>query len=225
MGTIEDLETLIPALRTEQIIVAIPGANAFEMRRIFDICASKNVEIKTLPAISDLIDGRVLMHQIRDIDVKDLLGRRTVEIDISQLSRMLRDKRILVTGASGSIGSELCRQISHFGPSQLIMFDISESSLFFLEEEIKKSGSKSKSVLGDIRDKDHVRSVFSQFSPEVVFHAAAYKHVPMMEENPIAAVSVNVAGSKILADLAAEFEVTSFVMVSTDKAVNPANVL
>jgi FlaA1/EpsC-like NDP-sugar epimerase len=208
-----------------QVIVAIPGATGREMRRIVDICAELNVDIKTLPGMSDLIDGRVTVQQIRDVDVRDLLGRRTIDLDIQQLSGMLSDHRILVTGAAGSIGSELCRQIAKYNPSQLVMVDAAESPLFFLDAEMQSLSGAARSLVADIRDRDLMRSLFAQVRPQVVFHAAAYKHVSMMENNPYGAVNVNVLGTKVLADVAADFEVETFVMISTDKAVHPTNVM
>ena len=225
LGTLYDLETLVPAMAVKQVIVAIPGATGREMRRIVDICAELNVDIKTLPGMSDLIDGRVTVQQIRDVDVRDLLGRRTIDLDIQQLSGMLSDHRILVTGAAGSIGSELCRQIAKYNPSQLVMVDAAESPLFFLDAEMQSLSGTARSLVADIRDRDLMRSLFAQVRPQVVFHAAAYKHVSMMENNPYGAVNVNVLGTKVLADVAADFEVETFVMISTDKAVHPTNVM
>jgi FlaA1/EpsC-like NDP-sugar epimerase len=225
LGTLHDLETLVPAMSVKQVIVAIPGATGREMRRIVDICAELNVDIKTLPGMSDLIDGRVTVQQIRDVDVKDLLGRRTIDLDIQQLSGMLSGHSILVTGAAGSIGSELCRQIAKYNPSQLLMVDVAESPLFFLDAEMRNLSSVASSLVADIRNRYLMRSLFAQVRPQVVFHAAAYKHVSMMENNPYGAVNVNVLGTKVLADVAAEFEVETFVMISTDKAVHPTNVM
>ena len=225
LGTLYDLQTLVPALEVKQVIVAIPGATGREMRRIVDICAELCVVIKTLPGMSDLIDGRVTVQQIRDVDVRDLLGRRAIDLDIEQLSGMLSDHRIMVTGAAGSIGSELCRQIAKFNPSQLVMVDVAESPLFFLDGEMQGLSGTTRSLVADIRNKGLMRSLFAQVRPQVVFHAAAYKHVSMMENNPYGAVNVNVFGTKVLADVAAEFEVETFVMISTDKAVHPTNVM
>jgi len=225
IGTVDDLETLVPAMLVKQVIVAIPGATGRQMRRIVEICAGLKVDIKTLPGMSDLIDGRVTVKQIRDLDVRDLLGRRTIDLDIGQLSGMLSDHCILVTGAAGSIGSELCRQIAKFNPSQIVMIDVAESPLFFLDAEMQSLMGAARSVVGDIRDRELMRSLFAQVRPQVVFHAAAYKHVSMMEKNPYGAVNVNVLGTKVLADVAAEFDVETFVMISTDKAVHPTNVM
>ena len=225
LGTIDDLESLVSTMEVEQIVVAIPGATSREMRRIVDVSAPLDVRIRTLPGISDLIDGRVSVQQIRDIDVRDLLGRRTIDLDVAQLSKMLKDQRILVTGAAGSIGSELCRQISKFEPAQLVMFDVAESPLFFVNNEVEMLLENTRAVVGDVCDEGLLRSVFSQYRPHIVFHAAAYKHVSMMETNPFSAVNVNIRGTKILADTAVEFDVGTFVMISTDKAVHPTNMM
>ncbi len=225
IGIVSELGSLVAEMEVEQIIVAIPGATSLEMRRIVDTCASLNVQIKTLPGISDLIDGRASVQQIRDIDVRDLLGRRTIDLDVAELSRMLKDQRILVTGAAGSIGRELCRQISKFEPSQLIMFDVAESPLFFAQGEVRSLLENTHVVVGDVRDEGVLRSIFAKYRPHIVFHAAAYKHVSMMEKNPFSAVDVNIRGTKIVSDISAEFGVRTFVMISTDKAVNPTNVM
>ena len=225
LGKISDLGGSMASASVEKVIVAIPGATGREMRRIVDHCNDCKVRVQTVPGISDLIDGRISIQQIRDVDVRDLLGRGAVELDTANISNYLQGKRVLVTGAAGSIGSELCRQIAKYSPQALILFDIAETPLFFLENELMGTVEQLKPVIGDVRDESFVEHVFETCEPEIVFHAAAYKHVPMMELHPRAAVDVNMKGTKIIADAAAKHHAASFVMISTDKAVRPTNVM
>jgi FlaA1/EpsC-like NDP-sugar epimerase len=225
LGAISTLERIIAAEPVERVIVAIPGATGREMRRIVEFCNDCKVRIQTLPGIADLIDGRVSIQQVRDVHVRDLLGRRAVELDIVHIGGYLAGKRILVTGAAGSIGSELCRQIVKYSPKELVLFDIAESPLFFLDNELKGTIERLTPIIGDVRDESLVDHVFKTIEPEIVFHAAAYKHVPMMELHPRAAVDVNMKGTKVVADAADQHHALSFVMISTDKAVRPTNVM
>jgi FlaA1/EpsC-like NDP-sugar epimerase len=176
--------------------------------------------------MKEMLSGAVSGH-VRDIQLEDLLGREPAVLQKDKISRYLKGKRVLITGAGGSIGSELCRQASQFGPACLVLFDNAETPLFNVEQEISKHfpDIPLRAIIGDVRDRDRVNSVFDEVLPEVVFHAAAYKHVPMMEHNPAEAVNNNIYGSKVLADAADAFGVQHFVMVSTDKAVNPTNVM
>jgi len=225
-GGIESIPELAANNEIEQIIIAIPGAGGREMRRIVDYCTPAGVPVNTLPAYSDLIEGRVSVEQVRQVDVNDLLGRGSVTLDVKELASYLGGKRVLVTGAAGSIGSELCRQICRHGPRELVVLDVAESPLFFLDRELRESFELLiQPVIASVRDAAAVKAVFQQYSPDIVFHAAAYKHVPLMEQHPQEAVSVNVLGTKIVADMANEFSAESFVMVSTDKAVNPTNIM
>ena len=226
LGKLEEVLPIVTKKSVSQLIVAIPGASSREMRRIIDLCAPSGIVVKTLPAMSDLIDGKVTIQQIQEVDVKDLLGRRTIDLDVTRIDDLITGKTILVTGAAGSIGSELCRQIEKFAPAKLVMFDSAESPLFFLDREFTNSNvTEIVPVIGNVRQREAVIEVFRLHKPQIVFHAAAYKHVPLMENHPDAAVSVNVLGSKTVADAAHEFKAEAFVMVSTDKAVNPTNVM
>lgn len=225
LGTISDLQSIIASAPVEKVIVAIPGATGREMRRIVDYCNDCKVRVQTLPGISDLIDGRISIQQIRDVDVRDLLGRGAVELDTAHIADYLQGKSVLVTGAAGSIGAELCRQIVKYSPQELILFDIAESPLFLLENELKGTVERLTPIIGDVRDESFVDHVFKTCEPEIVFHAAAYKHVPMMELHPRAAVDVNMKGTRIIADAASRYHTLSFVMISTDKAVRPTNVM
>lgn len=226
LGRIDDLRAVAQDFEVNRIIVAIPGASGREMRRIVDLCSSTGLKVQTLPGLSDLIDGKVTVQQIRDVDVRDLLGRRAINLDSQGLESFIGGKCVLVTGAAGSIGSELCRQIIRFNPAKIVLFDSSESPLFFLDRELKDQLKvEVVPVIGNVRHRHSLEQLFKEYQPQVVFHAAAYKHVPLMENQPDSAVSVNVLGTKVLADMSEKFGVDSFVMVSTDKAVNPTSVM
>ncbi|KAF0220648.1 MAG: polysaccharide biosynthesis protein [Geobacteraceae bacterium] len=227
LGDVGHLKGLVRKYRIEEIIVAIPSAQGKMLRRIIGCCEKAKVHVKTLPCISDIIDGKISVSQIKDVDIEDLLGREAVVLDEKGISRYLTGKKILITGAAGSIGSEICRQVARFNPAKIILFDSAETPLFYVEKELvdKYPELPLIPVIGDIRNSARVEMVFDQFMPEVVFHAAAYKHVPMMEYNPVEAVANNIGGTRTLADAAHRFGVRNFVMISTDKAVNPTNVM
>ena len=227
LGCQTDLADICREYDIEEVIIAIPSATGRQLRCIIDSCRNARVTFKTLPGVGELIDGRVTVQQIKDVALEDLLGREPVTLDEEAIRSYLKGKRILVTGAAGSIGSEICRQIAPFQPERIILFDKAETPMFFLERELRQRfpDLPLSPVIGDIRHRTHTTSVFDEYRPEVVFHAAAYKHVPMMEANPDAAANNNVRGTKILADAAHSFGVHRFVMISTDKAVNPTNVM
>jgi FlaA1/EpsC-like NDP-sugar epimerase len=205
---------------------ALPGARR---NQIVDQCLQQNLQVKVVPPVSNWIQGELSTKQIKAVRIEDLLEREPIMLDSENVSRELKGKRVLVTGAAGSIGSEIVRQCLHYNPEQVILLDQAESALYELELELK---SKFKSfndlascVIGDVRDYRRMRRIYDVFKPDIVFHAAAYKHVPLMEDNPYEAVGVNILGTKNIADLAVEFKAEKFVMVSTDKAVNPTNVM
>jgi len=225
LGPIDELANFnIPF---DEIIICLPTATNVEMRRIIAICKSVGKPYRTLPAYSELIDGKVSMKSVREVSMVDLLGRKEVELDRSSISQYIYGKRVLVTGAGGSIGSELVRNCLTFDPDLLILLDQSEHNLFKIERECE--GSKHpvsfQPILGDIRDKTLLQRVFSSFNPDVVFHAAAYKHVPMQEDHPWEAILTNIQGTLNLIDSSEEYNVNRFVLVSTDKAVNPTNIM
>ncbi|RNC68933.1 MAG: polysaccharide biosynthesis protein [Desulfuromonadales bacterium] len=227
VGTTHNLSVLVRDHNVEDVIIANPSISGKGVREIVKACEHCNVRFKILPSIRDLIGGDITVSQIKDVDIEDLLGRETVTLDEQAIGAYLTGKRVLVTGAAGSIGSEICRQVARFKPAKVVLFDAAETPLFFLEKELMESHPNLRliPVIGDIRNQERVEMVFDEFMPEVVFHAAAYKHVPMMEYNPVEAVSNNIGGTKVIADTAHRFSVRNFVMISTDKAVNPTNIM
>ena len=225
LGPIDELANFnIPF---DEIIICLPTATNVEMRRIIAICKSVGKPYRTLPAYSELIDGKVSMKSVREVSMVDLLGRKEVELDRSSISQYIYGKRVLVTGAGGSIGSELVRNCLTFDPDLLILLDQSEHNLFKIERECEDSKHpvSFQPILGDIRDKTLLHRVFSSFNPDVVFHAAAYKHVPMQEDHPWEAILTNIQGTLNLIDSSEDYNVNRFVLVSTDKAVNPTNIM
>lgn len=211
----------------DEIIIAIPSANKKAIQEIVNECNKTRCKMKTLPGISDLINEKVTISKLRDVDIEDLLGREAVQVNLKEISGYLEGKIVLVTGGGGSIGSELCRQIARFRPRKLIALDIYENSVFELSNEIKSAHPNLEFdvVITSVRSRQRMRDVFVKYKPHVVFHAAAHKHVPLMEGNPKDAVLNNIVGTKNMVDLADEYAVENFVMISTDKAVNPTNVM
>ncbi len=227
LGNTRDICKVAKECNVDEVIVALPSATGKAMRRIVNTCKRAEVKFKTLPFIGDLIDGSVSISQIRDVNIEDLLGREAINLDMSLIGRELANKVIMVTGAAGSIGSELVRQMGRFNPKKVILFERGENDLYHFEIELSKKVWNTKFVpfVGDVRDHERVRECMEIYRPSYIFHAAAYKHVPMMEANPAEAVKNNVFGTKILVDLAAELNVEKFVLISTDKAVRPTNVM
>ena len=227
LGKQEKIDRICQRQGIDEVIIALPSATGKEIRQVVERCLAAKVKFKTLPGVGDLIDGRVSVQSIREVSLDDLLGREPVSLEVDKIRGYLAGKRVLVTGAGGSIGSEICRQVARFGPQKIILFDNAETPLFFIEQELLKAAPDIRLVpiIGDIRFRARVEAIFDEFMPEVVFHAAAYKHVPMMEHNPAEAANNNVRGTKILADAADAFGAKHFVMISTDKAVNPTNVM
>lgn len=227
LGATADIARICREQEVEEIIIAMPSATRKELKRVVDLCAGTKLKFQSLPGVGDLIDGRVTVNQIRPVDINDLLGREQVELDTDALRRFLRDRRVLITGAGGSIGSELCRQVCNYGPSQLILVEQAENPLFEIEGELREKYPQVtvESRVCDIYDRDRVVQVWQQARPEVVIHAAAHKHVPLMEGNPAEAVKNNVLGTRNVADASCCFGVEEFVLISTDKAVNPSSVM
>jgi FlaA1/EpsC-like NDP-sugar epimerase len=226
-GDRDDIRRVAEKFDVDEIIVAIPSAPKREISDIITKAADTGAKIQILPSMMDLIDGNVSVSALRNLDLEDLLGRDPVELDIEGISGYLRDRVILVTGGGGSIGSELCRQIAGYGPSKLVALDIYENTVFELENELSLSFSELdfEPIIASVTDETRMHRVFETHRPNVVFHAAAHKHVPLMEFNPEEAIVNNVLGTKVVVDLAREFGADKFVMISTDKAVNPKNVM
>ena len=227
LGTTKQLKSLIVANEVEEVVIAMPSADGKTIRSIIDNCKNANVTFKTLPSIGDMINGTLTISQIKNVEIEDLLGRDPVMLDRDGIGSYLTGKRVLVTGAGGSIGSEICRQIAKFKPSKLILLEQAETALYEIEKELVTRFPELRilPLMADVRDREKIFAAFDQFAPEVVFHAAAYKHVPMMEYNPTQAVLNNVFGSRNVADAAHTCKIRNMVMISTDKAVNPTNVM
>jgi FlaA1/EpsC-like NDP-sugar epimerase len=227
LGKIETLVNIIEEYGVDEILIAIPSTSAKNMRRIVDLCKTSDTKFKTIPGMSELINGHLTISSIREVAYRDLLGRKTIKLDNQEIGDYLTNKTILVTGAGGSIGSELCRQICKFKPEKVVLFERSEPALYEIELELRKNYPYIDVIptLADIQNKNHINRVFNNHNPEIVFHAAAYKHVPMMELHPWMAVSNNIVGTINVAEIAKKYNVDRFVFVSTDKAVRPTNVM
>ena len=225
-GAVNSLSSVIERYNARHVIIAMPSASHKDRRKALDASRALNLEVLTVPAIDDLMSGRVNVSQVRRVDVEDLLGRDVVDLDNSGLQHLHTNNVVMVSGAGGSIGSELCRQILKFNPSKLICFDISEYALYQLEQSLEGPRSQLVFVVGDVKNDRRLDHLLAKHQPKVVFHAAAYKHVPLMEnENVSEAFSNNVVGTYTLAKACKDASVDKFVLVSTDKAVNPTNVM
>jgi FlaA1/EpsC-like NDP-sugar epimerase len=228
LGTLDDLDRVVRDRRPDEVLIAIPSASGQLRSRIVEISDKFAVPVKTLPSIAELVSGDAdLARQLRPVQVEDVLGREPVEIDLDAVSGYLTGEVVLVTGAGGSIGSELCRQIARIRPAKLVLLDNAEPALFEIERELVRERGflAAAAVVGDVKDAAKLRQVFDKYRPSVVFHAAAYKHVAMMEANPLEAVRNNTLGTRVLADVAIEHAAKRFVLVSTDKAANPRTVM
>lgn len=227
LGTTKDIPKLIKKYDIYEVIIAIPSADGSTIRKIYELSNQKSVRVKIVPGIFEILNGDVDLKQIRDVKVNDLLKREPVDLKTEKITEYITEKTILVTGGSGSIGSELCRQIAQFNPKQLIILDINENSIYFIKLELEKKypNLNFETIVGSIRDQDKLEQVFKHYQPDVVFHAAAHKHVPLMEDSPEEAVKNNILGTKKLVEKADKFMVKRFVFISTDKAVNPTNVM
>ncbi len=226
-GNIGDLPRVAVSKEVDEVIIAIPSATGAQMRRIVDLCKSAGVRFRTIPGIDRLIDGRVTVSQLRNVDIEDLLGRDPVQLDMDVISAAMKGHVVMVSGAGGSIGSEICRQVCRFEPAALLLVERAENNLFHIHRELAPLHPDVVLVpcVADVGDEARMTEIFEAHRPTVVFHAAAHKHVPMMEWNPGEAVKNNVVGTKTLADLADRHGVQRFVMISTDKAVNPTSVM
>ncbi|MBD7938633.1 MULTISPECIES: polysaccharide biosynthesis protein [Cytobacillus] len=221
---IEKVETLL----IDKIIIAIPSLKKEEMQKIFDACAQTSAKTVIMPRIEDIMVGNLSVNQFRDVQVEDLLGREPVQLDMDSISKKITDKVVLVTGAGGSIGSEVARQICKFSPSKILLLGHGENSIYQIDMELKKAYEQTIEIvpiIADIQDRDRIFEIMDIHQPDVVYHAAAHKHVPLMEFNPKEAVKNNILGTRNVAEAADTFSVGTFVMISSDKAVNPTNVM
>jgi FlaA1/EpsC-like NDP-sugar epimerase len=224
LGGIEDIEWLVVEEAVDQILIALPEASSEEIDRIWRECIKTPAEVKVVPKLTEFLGQGAI--RLRELQIQDLLGRQPVDIDLDQLAEFINGKRVLVTGAGGSIGSELSRQISRLGPARLVLHDRDESALHYLNEELAREGfAKAELAVGDVTNAEKVRALFARLRPQLVFHAAAYKHVPLMELHASEAVVNNVGGTLSVTRAAGEFGAEKFINVSTDKAVHPVNVM
>ncbi|RWR07855.1 nucleoside-diphosphate sugar epimerase/dehydratase [Siminovitchia fortis] len=228
-GGINQIQKVVSEMSVENIIIAIPSLSKKRLNRIFQECAATKAKTQILPMLEDLVTGKVSVKQFRDVQVEDLLGREPIDLDIGSISENVEDKTIMVTGAGGSIGSEICRQICQFNPGKLILLGHGENSIHSIELELKEKFSHKHieilTEIADLKDVKKILTVMGTYRPDVVYHAAAHKHVPLMERNPEEAVKNNVIGTKNVAEAASWNRVGTFVMISTDKAVNPTSVM
>jgi FlaA1/EpsC-like NDP-sugar epimerase len=227
LGPIENLVNALSNHPVDEVLIAVPSASARQMQRFVEVCNKAHVVFRTVPALKDIIAGEITVNHLREVSLEDLLGRDPVCLDLQSVQREIEDNTVLITGAAGSIGSELCRQVLNYGPRRLICLDQSETGLFFLRLELQKlrNGLQAKFCVADVCDRERVAKVLAENKPSIIFHAAAYKHVPMMESNVQEAVKNNVVGLLGLLNLAEEAGCKSFVLISSDKAVNPTNIM
>lgn len=227
-GNVREINRIVETQKIELILIAIPSLTKKELNLIVDQCTKTKVRTQIMPKIEDLMTGKVSVTSFRDVEVEDLLGRDPIELDLQSISAKLAGKTILVTGAGGSIGSEICRQVSQFKPKKLVLLGHGENSIYQINMELQnqyKHAFEIVPVIADVQDKNRIFEVMEEHQPNVVYHAAAHKHVPMMEYNPKEAVKNNIFGTKNVAEAAGTFGVDTFVLISTDKAVNPTNVM
>ena len=227
LGSVTELSRVLRLHPADEVLIAVPSASNCQMRRFVEACTSAKIKFRTMPTLKDILAGHVNMKQLREVRVEDLLGRNPVNVDLTPVRRVIEGSSVLVTGAAGFIGSELCRQILACTPSRLVCLDQSETALFYLRQELmaNESGERTEFVLADVCDRRHMRNVLAEHAPTIIFHAAAYKHVPLMEGNVHEAVRNNVLGLLDLLEVAEESGTHRFVLISSDKAVNPTSVM
>lgn len=229
LGALKDIPELIEKYDIQMVTIAIPSLSRKKLRRIFELVESARVKVNTMPSIEELASGKISVSKLKTIDVVDLLGRDEVKLDIESIKDQITDKVILVTGAGGSIGSEICRQIIQFNPANLLLLGHGENSIYLIDRELRTHHQNCPTeivpIIADIQDREKINEIMEQYHPDIVYHAAAHKHVPLMEYNPKEAVKNNIFGTKNVAEAAKAAKVKNFVMVSTDKANNPPNVM
>ena len=227
LGTIDDVEHIVKNHCIDEIIICIANINPKRKREIINICKKTDAKIKTIPGIYEIIDEKVNITKFRDVQIEDLLGREPIKMNLDDMNGIIKNKIIMVTGGGGSIGSELCRQIVKYEPKQLVLIDIYENNAYDIQQEIKRHFSEIdlKVLIASVRDEHKMDKIFEQYKPEIVFHAAAHKHVPLMEDSPCEAIKNNVFGTQNVVNLSDKYNVKKFVLISTDKAVNPTNIM
>ena len=227
LGTVEQLPGICKDHNIEEIAIAMPSASHRQLRRVIQVCEGTKIRFRTVPHITDIASGKFRVSQIRAVDINDLLGRETVQLELDSIEAYAKDKTILVTGAGGSIGSELCRQLCIFKPKLLLLVEQAENPLFYIERELRTRfpSVDIETLICNITDNDSLEQIFEKYGPQVVIHAAAHKHVPLMELNASQAIKNNIVGTKAVADASEKFGTTNFVMISTDKAVNPTSIM
>ncbi|MBU5337393.1 polysaccharide biosynthesis protein [Intestinibacter bartlettii] len=227
LGTIDDIEEITKTQSIDEIIICIANINPKRKKEIINICKKTNAKIKIVPGIYEIIDEKVNVTKLRDVQIEDLLGRDQIKINLDDMHSIIKDKTVMVTGGGGSIGSELCRQIAKYEPKQLIILDIYENNAYDIQQELKRHYHELnlKTLIASIRDEEKMDKIFEKYKPEIVFHAAAHKHVPLMEDSPCEAIKNNVFGTLNVAKLSDKYNVKRFVLISTDKAVNPTNIM
>lgn len=226
-GNRNAIPQIVEKYNIDDIIIAMPSVSRKEISEIIEICKQTKAKLKIMPRLNDLIQGKVSIQKIRDVEVEDLLGRDPVDVDLMGIADYVEQKTVLITGAGGSIGSELCRQIALYHPSKLLLLGHGENSIYMIEKEMSRiaPGLQIESIIADVQDRSRMEEVFHIHKPQVVFHAAAHKHVPLMEQNPSEAIKNNVFGTKNVAECADQYGTERFVLISTDKAVNPTSIM
>jgi FlaA1/EpsC-like NDP-sugar epimerase len=227
IGNVDLIPSTVEKYDINEIIIAMPSAPRENIAKIIEICKTTKSRLKIIPKIDDLIHGKVTIKEIRDVEVEDLLGRDPINVDLQRIADYVEDKTVLITGAGGSIGSELCRQISQYKPAKLLLLGHGENSIYQIDKQLRRGYPDVliETIIADVQDQERINQIFQKNRPQVVFHAAAHKHVPLMESNPAEAIKNNVFGTKNVADAADRFNTERFVLISTDKAVNPTSVM
>lgn len=227
-GTISEVERIVREENIDEIIIAIAKIDQERKTEIIELCKNTKCTVKIIPGLYEIIEGKVKISKIRKVRIEDILGREPIKISLSDMDRVIKDKVVMVTGGGGSIGSELCRQIVKYSPKQLVLVDIYENNAYDIQQELVREHGRNlnmKVLIASVRDEDKMEAIFKEYGPEVVFHAAAHKHVPLMEDSPCEAIKNNVFGTQNVANLSDKYGVKKFVLISTDKAVNPTNIM